>query len=92
MPSNGGASASGKSKAEENFYLSEGKKNKNRSRLTCLLPLALAKAARSVVFQTLILIGTKCLKMPLSQTFKLQTSKTGFKSKTHSHLTNDGLC
>jgi hypothetical protein len=28
MPSNGDASASGKSKAEENFYLSEGKKNK----------------------------------------------------------------
>jgi hypothetical protein len=28
MPSNGNASASGESKAEENFYLSEGKKNK----------------------------------------------------------------
>ncbi len=30
MPSNGDASASNKSKAEENFYLSEGKKNKKR--------------------------------------------------------------
>jgi hypothetical protein len=28
MPSNGDASASSKSKAKENFYLSEGKKNK----------------------------------------------------------------
>jgi hypothetical protein len=28
MPSDGDASASGKSKAEEIFYLSEGKKNK----------------------------------------------------------------
>jgi hypothetical protein len=31
MPSNGNASARGKSKAEEIFYLSEGKKNKKRS-------------------------------------------------------------
>ena len=30
MPSNGGASASGKSQAKENFYLSEGKKNKKQ--------------------------------------------------------------
>ncbi len=30
MPSNGNASTSSKSKAEENFYLSEGKKNKKR--------------------------------------------------------------
>jgi hypothetical protein len=31
MPSDGNASASGKSKAEENFYLSEGKKNNKRN-------------------------------------------------------------
>jgi hypothetical protein len=30
MPSNGNTSASNESKAEENFYLSEGKKNKKR--------------------------------------------------------------
>jgi hypothetical protein len=30
MPSNGNASVSNKSKAEESFYLSEGKKNKKR--------------------------------------------------------------
>ncbi len=30
MPSNGNASASNKSKAKENFYLSEGKNNKKR--------------------------------------------------------------
>jgi hypothetical protein len=31
MPSNSDSSTSGKSKAKENFYLSEGKKNKKRS-------------------------------------------------------------
>jgi hypothetical protein len=56
----------------------------------CLLPLALAKAARSTIFQTSILIGMKHSKTSSSQTLKLQTSKMGFKSKTHSHLKNDG--
>jgi hypothetical protein len=57
----------------------------------CLLPLALARAARTVIFQTLILIDTKRLKMPSSRSLKLQASKMGFKSKTRLRLTNDGL-
>jgi hypothetical protein len=92
MPSNGDASASGESKAKENFNLNEGKKNKkNGSCLMCLFPCALARAVRSIVFQTSISIGMKCSKMPLSQMLKLQTSKRGFKLKTCLHLTNDGL-
>ncbi len=57
----------------------------------CLLPLALARAVhqRSVVIKTSIWIGMKCLKMPLPQMLKLQTSKTGFKLRTRSHLAND---
>ncbi len=65
----------------------------------CLLPLALARATvlersavlqRSIEIQTLIWIGTKRLKMPLSLMSKLQISKTGFKLRTRLHLENDG--
>ncbi len=57
----------------------------------CLLPHALARAVpqRRIVIKTLIWIGMKCLKMPLPQMLKLQTSKTGFKLRTHSRLAND---
>ncbi len=93
MPSNGNASNSGEIKAKENFYLSEGKKNKHGGCLMCLLPCTLARAARSVIFQTSISIWMKHSKMPSSRRLKLQTLKTGFKSKTRvCILTNDGPC
>jgi hypothetical protein len=94
MPSNGNASSASKdSKAEENFYLRECKKNKKVGWAMCLLSLALARAAvlkRSIKIQTLIWIGTKRSKTTLSQTLKLQASKTRFKLRTRLCLANDG--
>jgi hypothetical protein len=99
MPSDGNVSIRGESKAEENFYLSEGKKNKKKRSGDVPLPLALARATvlqrsavlqRSVEIQTSIWIKTKRSKMPLSLTLKLQTLKTGFKLRTRLCLENEG--
>ncbi len=86
MPSDGDASGSNKSKVNENFYLSEGKKNKkrrlddvpssSRSRARAAVLQRCAVLQRSVQIQTSIWIGTKRSKMPLSQTLMLQTSKS----------------
>jgi hypothetical protein len=89
MPSSGNASARGKSKAEENFYKSEGKKNKKQKSSDVPSSSRSCKSKKSH-FSDVDLDLDKTFEDAFVTNIEVADLENRIQVKTRSHLTNDG--